>query len=125
MAEKVIEIHALRDGEMRRSKRLQEQREEHVIKAQILAEANAKDHCATTSDSGPTVNDDREMITIDDDVTLEDTLFQRYAGEAPTTLEDDGFLHTSKDGYSEDKLFMLILEKPQDYNGFSVREDII
>jgi hypothetical protein len=125
ITEKVIEIRALREGEMRRSKRLQERREERVIEAQVLAEANAKEPYVPTNASGPTVNDDREAITIDEDVTLEDTLFQRYAGETPTALEDDGFIRNIKAGYSEDKLFTLILEKPQDYTGFSIREGII
>jgi hypothetical protein len=118
--EKVIEIRALREGEMRRSKRLQERREERVIEAQVLAEANTKEPYVPTNASGPTVNDDHETITIDEDVTLEDTLFQCYAGEAPTVLEDDGFIRNIKTGYLEDKLFMLILEKPQDYTGFSI-----
>jgi hypothetical protein len=123
IAERVIEIRALREGEVRRSKRLQERREERIIEAQILAEANAKEPYSPTSDS--TVNGDRETITIDDDITLEDTIFQRYAGESPATLEDDEFIHAIKTGYSEDKLFTLILEKPQDYAGFSVREGMI
>jgi hypothetical protein len=38
-------------------------------------------------------------------MTLEDTIFQRYAGESPATLEDDEFIHAIKTGYSEDKLF--------------------
>jgi hypothetical protein len=118
--EKVIEIRALCEGEMRRSKRLQERREECVIEAQILAKANTKELYVPTNASGPTVNHDHEAITIDENVTLEDTLFQRYAGEAPTALEDDGFIHNIKAGYSEDKLFTLILEKPQDYTGFSI-----
>jgi hypothetical protein len=52
-------------------------------------------------------------------------LFQRQENEQPATLNDDGFIQTIKDCYLRDKLFELILEKQEDYNTFSVQEEII
>jgi hypothetical protein len=61
----------------------------------------------------------------DGDTPLEDTLFQRQENEQPATLNDDGFIQMIKDCYPRDKLFELILEKPEDYNAFLVRVEII
>jgi hypothetical protein len=120
IAEKVIEIRTLRDGEIRRSKRLQEQCEERAIEAQVMAEADGRGMTTPPTMDNPSEPNDPGTTIADGDTLLEDTLFQRQENEQPATLNDDGFIQTIKDCYLRDKLFELILEKLEDYNTFSV-----
>jgi hypothetical protein len=125
VAEKVIEIHALRDGELQRSKHLQERCEDRVIEAQIMAEANMGGSSSPPTADRQSEHSDREVITLDDNTSLEDALFQKQGGKKPAALDNNTFVQTIKDYYQKDKLFMLILEKPKEYTNFSIREDII
>jgi hypothetical protein len=62
---------------------------------------------------------------IDEDISLGDALFNRASEATPTTWEDDGFLTMIKKGYSKDKFFALILERPTNYKGFTVDDQLI
>jgi hypothetical protein len=82
------------------------------------------------SSSSPTTDrqskqSDHEAITLDDDTSLEDALFQKQGCKKPAALDNDTFIQTIKDYYLKDKLFTLILKKPKEYTNFSIQEDII
>ena len=47
-----------------------------------------------------------------ENVTLGDSLFQHYPDQKPENLEDNSFLQAIKTGYTNDKFFKLIKEKP-------------
>jgi hypothetical protein len=121
----VIEIHALRNGEIQRSKCLQEQHEERAIKAQVMAEADGRGTTTPPTVDNPSEHNDPGTTIMDRDTPLEDALFQRQENKQPATLNNDGFIQMIKDYYPRNKLFELILEKPEDYNAFSVQEEII
>jgi hypothetical protein len=90
-----------------------------------MAEANMGGSSSPPTADRQSEHSDREAITLDDDTSLEDALFQKQGGEKPAALDNDTFVQTIKDYYQRDKLFMLILEKPKEYTNFSIREDII
>jgi RNase H-like domain found in reverse transcriptase len=94
VVEQVIEIRAMREGELRRSRRLQEQREERDIEAQIMAEASPNSSGAPNENSHVTVTEDRPPIPGDEDITLDDALFNRSNKSMPTVLQDDGFVRS-------------------------------
>jgi hypothetical protein len=90
-----------------------------------MAEANMGGSSSPPTADRQSEYSDCEVITLDDDTSLEDALFQKQGGEKPAALDNDTFVQTIKDYYPKDKLFMLILEKPKEYTNFFIREDII
>jgi hypothetical protein len=73
----VIEICALCDGEIRRSKRLQERHKEHAIEAQVMAEADGRGTTTPPTVDNPSERNDPGTTIADGDTLLEDMLFQR------------------------------------------------
>jgi hypothetical protein len=115
--EQIIELHAIRASERRQSQRIQERIEERDLEAQIMADAESGD--SNTPTQGQATN------SPNDETTLGDSLFQRSPTRKPTNLEDKSFLQTIQRGYASDKFFSLIKDNPDDYQGFSVNEELI
>jgi hypothetical protein len=90
-----------------------------------MAEAEERGTTTPPTMDNPSECNDPGATIADGDTLLEDVLFQRQGDKQPATLNDDGFIQMIKDCYPRDNLFELILEKPNDYNVFSVQEDII
>jgi hypothetical protein len=90
-----------------------------------MAEVDGRGTTTPPTVNNPSECNDPGTTIVDGDTPLEDVLFQRQENEQPATLNNDGFIQMIKDCYARDKLFELILEKPEDYNAFSVREEII
>jgi hypothetical protein len=90
-----------------------------------MAKANSRETSRHNDMSEHTQQDDHDMITPDDDVSLGDTIFQRHEEEVPAMLTDNTFLHTLKNEYTGDKLFQVVLESPEDYREFLVQNVII
>jgi hypothetical protein len=136
----VVEIHALWEVELRKSRCLQEAQENCDIKAHVLREADNHvteepqppnpmttdivDHRSTAATANTVLVGSMDS-PIDEDISLGDALFNRASEATPTTWEDDGFLTMIKKEYSKDKFFALILERPTDYKGFTVDDQLI
>jgi hypothetical protein len=122
ITEKTIEI---REGELRRSWHLQERLEERDIEARIMAEANSRETSVHNETTERTQQDDRGAITLDEDISLGDAIFQCHEGKAPATMADDMFIYVLRNEYTGDKLFQVVLENPEDYREFSAQDGII
>jgi hypothetical protein len=59
------------------------------------------------------------------DPTLAEALLQCTSNVVPITVEDTRFLHNIRRQDTEDKLFALILAKPQDFCDFAVTDGLI
>ena len=59
------------------------------------------------------------------EMMLGDYLLQWNGSDKPIQLGNEAFLQTIKAGYKHDPLFSLILDKPLDYPGFSIQDDVI
>jgi hypothetical protein len=116
--ERVIELSAMREHEHRRSAPLKEQRESRELEAQIMEDA------AEASSMGePNVVD--TPIGELPDMVLGDALLGRAGIPEPVSRMDDVFLQRVKLAYTDDKLFASIMEKPDDYKGFTVKDTLI
>src|SRR4030095_5826042 len=98
-------------------RRLQEQQEERDMEAQLMAEANIQhpDPSEHAQESSPD----------DDHISLGEALFARAGEQPPPTKDDDEFQQEIIDNYPRDKLFVMILEKPEDYSTFTIVDKVI
>ena len=99
-----VELWAIRASEHRQSQRIRDCIHKRDLKAQILEESNVGDHM--TPERNP-INEPTNK-----NVTLGDSLFQHYPDQKPENLEDNSFLQAIKTGYTNNKFFKLIKEKP-------------
>jgi hypothetical protein len=60
-----------------------------------------------------------------DDLTLAKALFEQTADTTPITWGNKGFSKQIQSGYREDKLFTLVLNKPNEYPDFTIKNDLI
>ena len=122
MAERVIEIHAMRDTELQRTRRFRERREKRDIEADIMVDAAepVNEITGTQATRGSSV-----AQTNDGDDTLGEVLLRRNNNPPPKTKSDDAFLKRVKGGYEADTLFATIKEKPEEYKLFQEREALL
>ena len=59
------------------------------------------------------------------EITLTDMIFEKLNNYRPEKLDDDMFIQHMCDGYAGDKLLSLIEQKPQDYQSFRVKDNLI
>ena len=113
--ERVIEIRAMQDKELRRSHRLRERREDRDAEAEAMAEGNK----APSEITGTRVTRGGTIVPLlEGDETLGEALLRHNHDPPPTSQNDDAFLKRVKDGYEGDKFFALIKEKPEEYKLF-------
>jgi hypothetical protein len=126
MKEHVIEIHALRDMEIRQSCRLIEQQEAWDLEAQVMAEANTQPP-ERENEKPPSIPTDKDspLLNHDKDMTLTDALFHRTSEAAPVAAGDKEFLCMVQGGYEQDALFAIVLEKPREHKGFTICNNLI
>ena len=126
IASGVIELRAIWDTELKQSKCLQECQESWDLEARLMEEANqqlmdgASNAAATPSSSTKSM-----PATYGDDLTLGESLFEWMSNVAPETWGGDNFIQWIKNGYPVDKLFTLIMDKPDDYKGFTLKDNVI
>jgi hypothetical protein len=91
-----------------------------------MAEANAQPPEGETEKppSIPT-DEDSPPLNHDEDVTLADALFHRTSEAAPVAVEDKEFLRMVQGGYEQDALFAIVLKKPREHKGFTIRDNLI
>jgi len=58
-------------------------------------------------------------------ITLANMIFKKPNNHKPEKLDDDMFIQRMHDGYAGDKLLSLIEQKPQDYQSFRVKDNLI
>ena len=59
------------------------------------------------------------------EMTLTDMIFEKLNNHKPEKLDDDKFIQCIRDGYVSDKLLSLIAQKPQDYQSFTLKDNLI
>jgi hypothetical protein len=90
-----------------------------------MAEANSRETSVHNKTTERTQQDDRGAITLDEDISLGDAIFQCHEEKAPATMADDTFIYALRNEYTGDKLFWVVLENPEDYREFSAQDGII
>jgi hypothetical protein len=113
----MVELRAIQASERRQSQRIQDHINDRDLEALLMGEPDVGDHVIPDPEPG--------SESPNENATLGDSLFQRESDEKPEDLEDNHFLQAIKTGYANDEFFKLIKEKPQEYNGFSLREGLI
>lgn len=111
--ENVVEICAMKEDSRRRSQRLQEKLELRDVEAEEMKEADGS-HAGSVS----TNNASTKEITIGDMLASGPNL-------ELDALEDDPFLESVRAGYKADPLFKVVLESPEEYKQFFVRDGLI
>lgn len=118
--ERVVEIRAMQAIELRRSKRLNEIKEQRDIEAEELRQE--EDPPGTPKDA------DKDGRNQPRDITLGDSLGNHsHDNERPLRNErsDELILAEIKEGYTNDKLFRLVIEDAQHHQTFTVTNGII
>ncbi|GLB37195.1 putative DNA RNA polymerase [Lyophyllum shimeji] len=120
VVERTVEVRAMQETTLRRSQRIQERREEREIEAQIMQDAasNAADKSSTASQSSASA-------ASNEDPQLGEALLGRATLDPPPDHDDAAFRRNIAQNYSEDKLFSIILEKPEDFRAFRAEHDLI
>ncbi|KAG6862753.1 hypothetical protein C0993_001649, partial [Termitomyces sp. T159_Od127] len=114
IAERHVEIRAMQAHVLRRSKRLQEQLEARDLEAQGLAGA------------GPAVTRPiEEPLSSDDDPTVEQALGINEPIPRTADLEDAQLRACIRKGYSQDKFYVEILDKPAEHPRFVIEHKLI
>jgi hypothetical protein len=80
-----------------------------------MAEVNSRETSIHNETTERTQQDDRGAITLDEDISLGDAIFQCHEGKTPATMADDTFIYALRNKYTGDKLFRVVLENPEDY----------
>ena len=126
MTERVIEIRAMREDERRRSARIRERKEQRDIEAEEMAQAEAQGPNSALVEK-PNVEASASGIDNrgESETTLADILYDRPNNATPDRLVDHAFKQRVIDGYRDDKLLSLVTEKPNDYPGFTVRDNLV
>ena len=116
VVERVIEICAMRDANVWHPQKIAECQEEHDIEIESLAKPlplpSGSTGTQATCGSGNTAPAERDEM-------LGKALLCKNADSPPIAQTNDVFNQCVKDGYSTDKLFFVILEKPTEYKLFS------
>ena len=116
VVERMIEIRAMQEVELRGSCRLLECNEEQNIEAEDMAKnMHQPSEAAGTQATCGSGNAGQ----IEGDKTLGEALLRRNTDPLSSPKNDDMFKKHVKDGYLADKLFSAILEKLGDYKLFS------
>ncbi|KAG6834726.1 hypothetical protein H0H93_007798, partial [Arthromyces matolae] len=108
--------------EVRRSKRLQELREERDLQAEAMKEPTPVTDQPTNSKPQ---EDNRTDPEPKDDMTLAEMLHQQQSWPEPVTLTADAFRGRVIDHYPNDKMYVEILEHINDHPLFEIREQLI
>ena len=122
----VIEIRAMRKDERRHSTRLRERKEQCDVEAEEMVQADQRvpspipevhpepnTRAAAPEDPG------------ESDMTLADMIYNCPNNAKPGRLADIVFKQHIRAGYKNDKLLALVIEKPEDYPTFTVRDNLI
>jgi len=128
VTERVLEICALHDTELRCSNRLRERCEECKLKAQLMAELMAEVARKVQPPNEPTDRTTTRGATPlcpETDIDLAKALFQRVSSQTPQTMGNNNFLTTIRQNYEGDKLFSLVLDKPEDYKEFTMANRLV
>ena len=93
---KVIELQAIHDTELRRSKCLQEQQESHDLEAKLMEEANQHINDNIAKEASPPSVSEKLLegpspSSYGDDLTLAEALFERTSDATPTTWGSEEF----------------------------------
>ena len=116
----------MREDEHRHSARIHERKEQWDIEAEEMAQAESQE-----PNSVPAENPNLEVDASGMDnhgkseTTLTDILYDRPNNATPERLADHAFKQCVIDGYQDNKLLSLVTEKPNDYPGFIVRDDLV
>jgi len=118
--ERVVEIRAMKDMEVRWSKRLLDIVEQRDAEAEELREPRVEQENNVNAPVNVTTGDD----------TLADSLGKAAKGNAcplrkEDTEEDRKLLNQIRNGYKDDKLFKIIIGNSKDYPLFSEEEGIL
>lgn len=73
----------------------------------------------------PSVSEKSSSASYSEDLTLGEALFERTTDATLDTWGNDDFLAQVQRGYSSDKLFKLITDRPKDYANFKVKHNLI
>ena len=119
VVERIVEIRAMQETQVRRSRRLREHQEEREIEAQLLNEADPDPQAIRDSTS------DHVQTEPQAELTVGDILFGRAKMVPPKDRTNATFISKVKNGYRSDKLLSLIQDDPEKYTSFVVKDGLI
>jgi len=128
MMEHVIEIRAMKAREERYSQQLCERLEQRDLEAAEMIEVMQVQEDAPPPQANcannlmPTLRDSIPTIS---EMTLADMIFEKPNNHKPEKLDDDKFIQCIWDRYASDKLLSLIVQKLQDYQSFTLKDNLI
>jgi len=128
MTEHVIEIRAMKAREERYSRRLCERLEQCDLEAAEMIEATQVQEDAPPLQANRTNNlmpTPRGSVPTISEMTLADMIFEKPNNHKPEKLDDDKFIQRVWDEYASDKLLSLIAQKLQDYQSFTLKDNLI
>ena len=129
MMEHIVEIWAIKAREEQYNRWLCERLEQCDLEAADMIEAiqvqedappppqanHANNLTPTPWSSIPTISE----------MTPTDMIFEKLNNHKPEKLDDDKFIQCIRDGYVSDKLLSLIAQKRQDYQSFTLKDNLI
>jgi len=126
MTDRIIEIWAMRENECRHSTRLCERKEQRDMEAEEMVHAK-RQNPPSHPDMRP--EPDTRAVTPEDhsesNMTLADMIYDHPNNAKPGRLVDSAFKQHVRSGYKDDKLLALVIEKPEDYPTFTVKNNLI
>jgi uncharacterized protein YaiL (DUF2058 family) len=116
--------------ERRHSKQLQEQQKDQDLEVKLMNKVNqcVIDNVSNTAEAPSIFEKLSEKSTwssYGDDLTLAKALFERTVDTTLITWGNEGFSKQIQSRYREDKLFALVLNKPNEYPDFTIKDDLI
>ncbi|KAG6881050.1 hypothetical protein C0995_003192, partial [Termitomyces sp. Mi166 len=132
IAEKRVEIQAMQAQELRRSKRLREQKELHNLEAQQMEEATKTPNKGIESSShdddpllAQVLEKRTELSTTNDNLAVAQVL--ATGTKAPVNSEhDEAQMHVHiLQGYKKDRMYVEILDKPTEHSSFMIEWELI
>jgi hypothetical protein len=120
--ERVVELRAMKAKELRRSRGLNDKREDHEREAQEMKDAEELNDLDPNSDAATHASSAQENT---EDMSLGEALFNRNNAPAPKLPNDDEFIMKIKAAYANDKLFSLVMNQPKEHPTFEIKDGII
>ena len=126
ITERVIKICAIKEDEHCCSTHIHERKEQRDIEAEEMAQAESQEPNSPPAEnpnlevSGSSMDNHGESET-----TLTNILYDRLNNATPERLADHAFKQRVIDGYQDHKSLSLVTEKPNDYPGFTVWNNLV
>jgi len=116
----------MREDERRHSTHLREQKKQCDVEAEEMVQADKR--VPSPSPEARPESNTRTIAPEDpgkSNMTLADMIYDRPNNAKPGRLADNAFKQRICSGYKDDKLLALVIEKPEDYLTFTVRDNLI